>query len=104
MVIEKAKSFDIPVVITGDMNVTTDSSVYSAYTAEFDDTRVKAPVTDDYPTYNGFDENRAKEDMSLIDYCFSKGFTAQKFDVVEGNFSSDHFAIWAELSFAGEEK
>lgn len=99
MVIEKAKSFDVPVVITGDMNVTPDSSVYSAYTAEFDDTRAKAPVTDDYPTYNGFDETRAKEDMSLIDYCFSKGFTAQRFDVVEGNYSSDHFAIWADLSF-----
>ncbi len=101
MVIEKAKSFDIPVIITGDMNVTPDTSVYAAYTAEFDDTRVKAPVTDDYPTYNGFDEKRKKEDMPIIDYCFTKGLTAQKFDVVEGNYSSDHFAIWTELSLDG---
>lgn len=104
MVIEKAKSYDIPVIITGDMNVTPDSSVYASYTAEFEDTRATAPITDDYPTYNGFDKSRAKEDMELIDYCFTKGFEAQKFDVVEGNYSSDHFAIWAEISFAAEEK
>lgn len=104
LVIEKALSYDIPVVITGDMNATPETSVYQAYTEVFDDTRETAPITDDYPTYNGFDKRRPKEDMPILDYCFVKDFKAQKFDVVDGNYASDHFAIWTELSFEGNEK
>lgn len=101
IVVEKAKTFDIPVIITGDMNVTPDSSVYSTYTdAGYTDTRVTAPITDYTPTYTGFET--VTPDMPIIDYIFMDGFTAHKFDAYE-SYCSDHFAIWTELEFVGEE-
>lgn len=97
IVAEKAKTFDIPVIITGDMNVTPDTSAYSTFTgAGFTDTRVVAPVTDYTPTYNAFET--VTPDMPIIDYIFNDGFIAHKFDAYE-SYASDHFAIWAELEF-----
>ena len=99
IVVEKAQSFDIPVIITGDMNVTPDSSVYSTYTdAGYADTRVTAPVTDNSPTYTDFE--KVTPDMPILDYIFTDGFTAHKFDAYE-SYASDHFAVWAELEFNG---
>ena len=99
LVVEKAKTFDIPVIITGDMNVTPDSAVYSTYTgAGYADIRVTAPVTSNSPTYTDF--KKVTPDMPIIDYIFADGFTAHKFDTYE-SYASDHFAIWAEMEFNG---
>ena len=100
LVVEKAQSFDIPVIITGDMNVTPDTAVHSTYTdAGYTDTRESAPITDYSPTYTDFQTVTA--DMPIIDYIFVKGFTAHKFDAYE-SYASDHFPIWTELEFSGE--
>ncbi len=100
LVVEKALSFDIPVIITGDMNVTPNTSVYNTYTdAGYVDTRVSAPITDYTPTYNGFET--ITPNSPILDYCFVDGFKAHKFDAYE-DYASDHFAVWTELEFIGE--
>lgn len=104
IVVDKADTFDIPVVITGDFNATDDSeAIRSVIDRGYVDTRAAAPVTDYSGTYNGYEEGR--DDYERIDYCFiNNGFTVDKYDVMDGIYASDHFAIYADLKFAEEQK
>ena len=97
---EKADSFDIPVVITGDLNATDeDPSIKTLSDGGYTDSRYAAPITDDSGTYNGYEEGR--DDYERIDYIFfNGGFEVTKYDVVDGIFASDHFAIYSDLEFA----
>ena len=103
LVAEKADSFDIPVVITGDFNATPDSEAIAIMTGSgYKDCCVTAPVTDTSGTYTDYQEGR--DDYERIDYCFiNDGFEVTKYDVVDGIFASDHFAIYSELLFAEDE-
>ena len=63
---------------------------------------VTAPVTDNSGTYNAYEEGR--DDYERIDYCFiNDGFEVTKYDVMDGIYASDHFAIYSELLFAEEQ-
>ncbi len=100
LVVDKADSFDMPVVITGDFNATPDNeAIRTVVSRGYVDTCVSAPVTDNSGTYNGYEEG--KDNYDRIDYCFiNSGFTAEKYDVMDGIYASDHFAIYADLKFA----
>lgn len=102
LVKEKADSFDMPVVITGDFNATDEDPAITTLTQSgYTDSRYAAPITDDSGTYNGYEKGR--DDYERIDYIFfNAGFEVTKYDVVEGIFASDHFAIYSDLLFQGE--
>ncbi len=104
IVADKADSFDIPVVITGDFNATADSEAIKTVTDRgYVDCCVAAPDTDNSGTYNGYEKGR--DDYDRIDYCFiNDGFEVTKYDVMDGIYASDHFAIYADLLFAGDAK
>ena len=102
LVKEKADSFDIPVVITGDFNATEeDPAITTLSQGGYTDSRYAAPITDDSGTYNGYEKGR--DDYERIDYIFfNAGFSVTKYDVVDGVFASDHFAIYSDLLFQEE--
>lgn len=102
LVKEKADSLDMPVVITGDFNATEDDPAITTVTnGGYTDSRYAAPITDPSGTYNGYEEGR--DDYERIDYIFfNGGFNVTKYDVVDGIYASDHFAIYSDLLFSEE--
>lgn len=104
LVIDKADTFDIPVVITGDFNAESDNEAIKLVTERgYTDSCVASPITDNSGTYNGYVKGR--DDYDRIDYCFiNDGFEVTKYDVMDGIYASDHFAIYADLLFKGDVK
>lgn len=98
---EQAKG--LPVILTGDFNVSPASPVYAAAAAQLNDSYVisETPSTGPIRTYNGF--RKWKENTgSRIDYVFvSKGvrvLSHRTIDtLIDGRFPSDHFPVSAEL-------
>lgn len=97
MVIEKALSFDVPVLLTGDFNFAKDTAYYSAVLeAGFRDSQDTAIRTVEGPTYHGDPEEH-------IDYVFLGGEIAavEAYQIVkdsyEGVYPSDHYPIYVDL-------
>ena len=94
---------DLPVILTGDFNVTPDSAPCAAVKAGgFRDCRDIAKKTDMNKTYHGF--TSGTEGLAVIDYVFVKGdIDVKRFKVykkkLDAHFPSDHFPVIAELSF-----
>lgn len=102
MVIEKALSLEMPVILTGDMNFAKDTEYYNAVTAAgFRDTQDVAEITMEGNTYHG-DENDPDEH---IDYVFvNNGISSVKTykivqDTYDGKYPSDHYPIYADIRF-----
>lgn len=97
IVLDRAEEFDLPVVLTGDMNAKPTSACCMQPAAHgFTDARATAPDTDMTATF--------PSSSAVIDYVFAKDFTALKFDVVEelkgcNAKTSDHLAVYADLQF-----
>lgn len=93
----------LPVILTGDFNVTPDSAPCKAIKdSGFKDSRDAAAKTDYSVTYHAFESENAAS--AVIDYVFFKGnFIADSFSVikdkVDGNLPSDHYPVLAELKF-----
>ena len=93
---------DLPVIVTGDFNITNISKVYDTMLENgYWDTRMVANATTDQPTFNhGYaDEDKAGAPADILDYCF---VTVNKFFVTDyqvptekynGMYTSDHFPI-----------
>ncbi len=102
MIKEKAESFGgLPVVATGDFNVTPKSECYATMvSSNMGDARVLAPDSDDHFTFHAFRPQAVKE---IIDYVFVDKATVKplKFRVyskkVNGKFYSDHYAVYADV-------
>ncbi len=94
---------DLPVILTGDFNITPDSAPCAAVKAGgFADCRDIAKRTDLNCTYHGF--TSGTEGISVIDYVFVKGdIKVKSFRVnnkkLDAHFPSDHFPVIAELAF-----
>ena len=92
---------DLPVILTGDFNVTPESEAYrEIINGGFKDTRELAACTDRGKTYHGF--TTGAEGISLIDYVFVKGSVAAvqvqvNRKKIKGRFPSDHFPVIAQL-------
>lgn len=104
LIAERAVAFgkDIPVILTGDMNVLPDAAPCQAFrNAGFDDTRDTAASSDTAYTFHDYQpENPIAH--SVIDYIFVKGeISVRKQRVIrkkiDGLFPSDHFPVVAEL-------
>lgn len=103
MVVAKIKEMnpDVPMVFMGDFNVEPGDPALDALDGLMLDARTTAKVTEDTPSFNGFDLERHK----VIDYIYYSGFAgAESFRVVteqyeNAQFVSDHYPIISELVY-----
>ena len=90
----------LPMVLTGDFNVTPDNPVLTDLNTKMKSAQDTATKTDDRGTFNGWGKKSSK-----IDYIYYSGFSAcPQFEVVtkkyaDRTFISDHFPITAVLVF-----
>lgn len=103
MVADKAMSFDMPVIVTGDMNFEKGTDYYSIMIASgLRDTQDAAENTMDGYTFHGFEETDPPEH---IDYIFVSDRVPTVFtyklveDTFNGKYPSDHYPIYADLKF-----
>lgn len=102
MIAEKAASFGgLPVVATGDFNVTPDSDCYATMiSSNMGDARTLAPDSDSSFTFHWFDPDKYHD---IIDYVFVDRATVApvRFRVfnekINGSFYSDHYAVYADI-------
>ena len=95
---------NLPVVLTGDFNVTPGDDVLKVLdNAKMLDARTTATKTDDLPTFNGLgDEN---ENPRVIDYIYYRGFSScPEYETIVKQYAnvqyiSDHYPIVARLMF-----
>lgn len=99
MVVDKALSFDMPVVVTGDMNFEKGTAYYNTFVnANFRDAQDAAENTMDGPTYHG-------DPAEHIDYVFVNDRITEVItyklveDQFDGQYPSDHYPIYADLKF-----
>lgn len=95
---------NLPVVLTGDFNVTPDNSVLGVLVdAEMLDARTTAAKTDDLPTFNGF--GNEGDTPRVIDYIYYRGFSScPEYETIVKQYAniqyiSDHYPILARLMF-----
>ena len=95
---------NLPVVLTGDFNVTPDNTVLKVLdNAEMLDARTTATKTDNLPTFNGF--GNEDESPRVIDYIYYRGFSScPEYETIVNEYEnveyiSDHYPIVARLVF-----
>ena len=95
---------NLPVVLTGDFNVTPDNSILGVLVdAEMLDARTTAEETVDLPTFNGF--GNEGETPRMIDYIYYRGFAScPEYETIVKTYEnipyiSDHYPIVARLMF-----
>ena len=101
--IEKLNKMNIPVVITGDFNLTPDTEPIKILQNSYEDVlKDRAPSEKNYGTFTGF----KKEETGLrrIDYIFNKGFQLETADHIwvktaKGGWASDHHPVQATFLF-----
>ena len=93
---------NLPVVLTGDFNVTPDNSVLKVLdNAKMLDARTTATKTDNLPTFNGLGD----EEERVIDYIYYRGFSScPEYETIVKQYAniqyiSDHYPIVARLMF-----
>ena len=93
---------NLPVVLTGDFNVTPDNPVLKVLdNAKMLDARTTAEETDDLATFNGW----GKEEARVIDYIYYRGFSScPEYETIVKQYAniqyiSDHYPIVARLMF-----
>lgn len=90
----------LPMVLTGDFNVTSDDPVLSDLKKQMKDARTSAENTDSLNSFNGWGRS-----SSIIDYIFYSGFSyCIKFETIQKKygdapFISDHYPVKATLVF-----
>lgn len=90
---------DLFCIITGDFNANVKSQTYQIATNKLTDTCIAALDSKDGATFQNWGQNL---DRLRIDYIFVLGdFMVNKFKIVDntynGEYASDHFAIYAEV-------
>jgi len=103
LISEKASAFDMPVVLTGDLNAKEGNLMYKrALEAGFRDTKYLAEVSDSGATYHGY-MGQDKLNDKPIDYIFVNSYceSVAKYDVIteklNGIYPSDHFPVASTL-------
>lgn len=101
MVVEKALSFDMPVIMTGDYNFEKDTSYHEAVVfAGFWDAQDVAENTMEGYTYHSMDGTEPPEhiDYVFVSEHFTKVLTYKLVeDTFDGKYPSDHYPIYVDL-------
>ena len=103
LVLEKAQSFDMPTVVTGDFNFPKDDALYSEFAnAGFTDTQDVAADTMYGKTYHGY--NGGEEGLPIDYIMINSRITDVKSykiirDTVDGQYISDHYPIYSDMMF-----
>lgn len=103
MVLDKALSFDMPVIMTGDYNFEKETEYYNMVTvAGFRDAQDAAQNTMDGYTFHGLEET---DPPQHIDYIFVNDLipTVVTYklveDTIDGKYPSDHYPIYVDIQF-----
>ncbi len=91
-----------PLSCSGDFNSFQNGREYNEIVKFLKDSKFEAPDTMDYLTYH--DDCPEKHEGHIIDFIFiNDKVKAHKYrvckDKINGNYASDHFAIWADLEY-----
>ncbi len=99
LVINKINGFgDMPVVLTGDFNVTPDSVVYKTIIeSDFKDARDVAEVADDINSFHAFGDNSKMIDFIFIKNCLKVKSVKTLTDKIGDRYPSDHYPVIAEI-------
>lgn len=108
LIIDKIKEFNkkdkLPVILTGDLNLTPDQDPIAYLQRKLRDSKEKAEVEAPGPdgTFNGFDVNSSLENR--IDYIFvNRKITVKSYGVLDqqydGRYPSDHLPVLVDLWF-----
>ncbi len=92
---------DVPVFLTGDFNIRTDSPHFDAVKPMMTDSRFLATETDHRGTYTGF---RVRENPVVVDHIYVRGAEVDKFQVLcDKNYGapyiSDHYPVLSVARF-----
>ncbi len=99
LVLDKAESFGLPVVVTGDFNLNEGCDLYNHLVSKsIKDSKYLAKSTENKITFNGFDNCPAE----IIDYVLvSPHFEVETYkvmdDKIDGKYPSDHYPVYADL-------
>ena len=101
LIFDKAESFSVPTIVTGDFNFDQGSEFYEGLVSgKLRDSKFAAEISDDGVTYNAFGEFEG----GIIDFIMvSPEINVKKYKVVneliDGIYPSDHFPVTAEIEF-----
>ncbi len=101
MILEKAASFKLPVVCTGDFNFRQGSGLYNAITSGIlQDTKFLAPDTMSHQTFHKFDQ--PLDPNQIIDFIFTNNQMTPLtykvvFEGIDGKRVSDHYPIYTDM-------
>ena len=103
LVKEKALSFDVPTVVTGDFNFQKGTDLYnSLVTGGLSDTQDMAEYTMTGKTYHGY--NGGSEGTPIDFICVNDKITEVETykivrDMYDGKYTSDHYPIYSDMKF-----
>ena len=103
LVLEKAESFDLPVVVTGDFNFEKSDPMYTQLiSGNLKDTQDMAEITMSGKTYHAYNGGEDGEPIDFI--CVNEKITSVKEyrivrDMYGDNYLSDHYPIFADIIF-----
>ena len=103
LVLEKAESFDLPVVVTGDFNFEKSDPLYTQLiSGNLKDTQDMAEITMSGKTYHAYNGGEEGEPIDFI--CVNEKITAVKEyrivrDMYGDTYLSDHYPIFADIIF-----
>ncbi|MBR3588522.1 MAG: endonuclease/exonuclease/phosphatase family protein [Clostridia bacterium] len=101
LIFDKAESFSVPTIVTGDFNFDQGSEFYEGLVSgKLRDSKFAAEISDDGVTYNAFGEYEG----AIIDFIMvSPEIDVKKYTVVneliDNVYPSDHFPVTAEIEF-----
>ena len=93
-----------PLILTGDFNSPEGCPQYSEIAKVLNDVKFSSPDTMSFTTYH--DEKPELHEHEIIDFIFiNEKLNAAKYRVlnekINGNYASDHFAVYADIDFVG---